>query len=164
MLQEYENSFKEFFLLEFTKCLIEESVKIHGIDPALLVTKPTIDIILPLFHRFSQGTVLVAHNAAFDMCMLQLKEKTTGIKFINPVLDTLLLSAIVHPAHGNHSLEAISERIGVRVVGRHTALGDAMATAEKLLKLIPLLEKKGIVTLAQARRFSRKTYYARLKY
>ncbi len=142
----------------------KESVKIHGIDPALLVTKPTIDIILPLFHRFSQGTVLVAHNAAFDMCMLQLKEKTTGIKFINPVLDTLLLSAIVHPAHGNHSLEAISERIGVRVVGRHTALGDAMATAEILLKLIPLLEKKGIVTLAQARRFSRKTYYARLKY
>ncbi len=142
----------------------KESVKIHGIDPALLVTKPTIDIILPLFHRFSEDTVLVAHNAAFDMCMLQLKEKTTGIKFLNPVLDTLLLSAIVHPAHGNHSLEAISERIGVRVVGRHTALGDAMATAEILLKLIPLLEKKGIVTLAQARRFSRKTYYARLKY
>ena len=141
-----------------------ESVKIHGIDPQVLKTKPTIDIILPLFHRFALDTILVAHNAAFDMRMLQLKEKTTGIKFINPVLDTLLLSAIVHPAHDNHSLEAISERIGVRVVGRHTALGDAMATGEIFLRLIPLLEKQGIITLAHARLASMKTYYARLKY
>lgn len=141
-----------------------ESVKIHGIDPQLLKTKPTIDKILPLFHGFAEDTILVAHNAAFDMRMLQLKEEATGIRFINPVLDTLLLSAVVHPAHRQHNLEMVAKRLGIRIFGRHTALGDAMATGEIFLKLIPLLEKKGIRTLQQARSASRKTYYARLRY
>ena len=39
----------------------------------------------------------VAHNAAFDMKLLQLKEELTGLKFDHPVMDTLLLSSVVHP-------------------------------------------------------------------
>jgi len=108
--------------------------------------------------------VLVAHNAAFDMRFLQLKEKVTGLKFDQPVLDTLLLSALVHPSQDSHRLEAIAERFNVTVLGRHTAMGDAMVTAEVFLKLIPLLAEKGIHTLGQARQAAERTYYARLKY
>jgi DNA polymerase-3 subunit epsilon len=98
------------------------------------------------------------------MRFLQLKEATSGLRFDQPVLDTLLLSAWLHPNQASHRLEAIAERLGVAVLGRHTALGDAMVTAEVLLRLIPLLEGRGVRTLGEARAAAQQTYQARLKY
>ena len=140
------------------------SIPIHGIHPSMVVGQPKIGEVLPAFQAFAQDTVLVAHNAAFDMRFLQLKEQTTGVVFDQPVLDTLLLSAVIHPNQDSHRLEAIAERFDVPVIGRHTAMGDAMVTAEVFIKLIPLLAQQGIHTLGQAREAAQKTYYARLKY
>jgi DNA polymerase-3 subunit epsilon len=140
------------------------SIPIHGIRPEMVAGAPTIDTVLPAFHAFAQDTVLVGHNAAFDMRFLQLKEARTGVAFDQPVLDTLLLSAVVHPRQASHRLEAIAERLGVPVLGRHTALGDAMVTAEVFLKLIPLLAALGIDTLGQAREAAQRTYFARVSY
>ncbi|MFO7707684.1 MAG: exonuclease domain-containing protein [Desulfobacterales bacterium] len=141
-----------------------ESIRIHGIQPEMLSDQPAIRQVLDLFHRFAEGTILVAHNAAFDMRLLQLQEQRTGIRFENPVLDTMLLSAVVHPAQEKHDLESIAERLGIIIMGRHTALGDAIGTAEIFLKLLPLLAESGIRTYRQARDAARNTYYARLKY
>ncbi len=144
--------------------LSEASTKIHGITPGMLAGQPTMDTVLPAFHAFAEDTVLVAHNAAFDMRFLQIKEDRTGIRFEQPVLDTLLLSAVIHPSQESHRLEAICERMGVSVMGRHTAIGDAIVTGEVFLRMIPLLAEVGIRTLGDARRASEKTYYARVKY
>jgi DNA polymerase-3 subunit epsilon len=141
-----------------------ESVKFHGIRPEMLIDQPSIEQVLPGFHQFAKETVLVGHNVAFDMRMLQLKEVSAHIRFSNPILDTMLLSDIVHPAHRGHGLQAVADRLGVRIMGRHTALGDAMATAEIFLKLIPLLAAQGIRTMKEARLASQKSLYARLKY
>jgi DNA polymerase-3 subunit epsilon len=54
----------------------------------------------------------------------------------------------------NHSLLATAERLGVVVTGRHTALGDAMATAAIWVKLLDLLEVRGIRTLGHAFKIS----------
>ena len=151
-------------LIDPQRMLSKESIAIHGITPDLLVGQPTIDTVLPSFHAFCADTVLVAHNAAFDMRFLQLKEERLGIRFDHPVLDTLLLSAVLHPNQESHRLEAIAERLGVSVLGRHTALGDAMVTGEIFLKMLPLLAGMGIHTLRQAREASEKTYHARLQY
>lgn len=140
------------------------TIPIHGIQPEMVVGQPTIDQVLPAFHAFAQDTVMVAHNAAFDMRFLQIKEGPTGVVFDQPVLDTLLLSAVIHPNQDSHRLEAIAERFNVTVIGRHTAMGDAIVTAEVFLKLIPLLAEKGIHTLGQAREAAQKTYYARIRY
>lgn len=140
------------------------SIPIHGISDDMVAGKPGIAQVLPLFHAYAQDTVLVAHNAAFDMRFLQLQEEASGVAFHQPVLDTLLLSAVVHPQQESHRLEAIAERFNVTVLGRHTALGDALVTAEIWLRLIPLLQEQGIHTLRQAREAAQKTYYARLKY
>jgi DNA polymerase-3 subunit epsilon len=151
-------------LVDPQRSLSAAGIAIHGIEPAALRGQPLIASVLPAFHAFAQDTVLVAHNAAFDMRFLQLKEAATGVRFEQPVLDTLLLSAVIHPQQESHRLEAIAERLGVPVLGRHTALGDAMVTAEVFLKMLPLLRALGITTLAQALEASKRTYLARVTY
>lgn len=140
------------------------SARVHGITNAMLRGEPTIERVLPRFHRFCENTVLVAHNAAFDMRFLQLKEEATGVNFSHPVLDTLMLSAVVHPNQTDHTLEAIAARLGISVIGRHTALGDAIVTGEIFLKMIPLLKQRGIVTFRQAHEAAQGTPFARVGY
>ncbi|WP_313953638.1 exonuclease domain-containing protein [Accumulibacter sp.] len=151
-------------LIDPRRALSPQSVKVHGITRELLVGQPVIAAVLPPFHAFCADTVMVGHNAAFDMRFLQLKERQSGVRFDHPVLDTLLLSAVLQPNQNTHRLEAIAERLGVSVFGRHTALGDAMVTGEVFLKMLPLLAEMGITTLRQAREASERTYHARLKY
>ncbi|WP_332777113.1 3'-5' exonuclease [Polaromonas sp.] len=151
-------------LIDPRRRLKPESILIHGITEDMVKGQPTIEQVLPSFHEFCEDTVLVAHNAAFDMRFLQLKEASTGIVFQQPVLDTLLLSALLHPNQESHRLEAIAGRLGINVIGRHTALGDAIVTGEIFLKMIPLLAKQDIHTLRQAREAAARTYYARVSY
>ena len=151
-------------LVDPRRALSQKSIKVHGITRDLLAGQPVITDVLPTFHAFCADTVMVGHNAAFDMRFLQLKERKSGVRFDQPVLDTLLLSAVLQPNQRTHRLEAIAERLGVSVFGRHTALGDAIVTGEVFLKMLPLLAEMGITTLRQAREASERTYHARLKY
>jgi len=151
-------------LVDPRRPLAQASIRIHGITPEMLEGQPTIERVLPAFLKFSEDTVLVAHNAAFDMRFLQLKEAATGARFTQPVLDTLLLSEVLHPNIKEHRLEAIAARLGVDIVGRHTALGDAIVTGEVFLRMVPLLAERGIRTLGEARAASERTFYARVKY
>ncbi|NJD25391.1 MAG: DNA polymerase III subunit epsilon [Betaproteobacteria bacterium] len=151
-------------LVDPERPLRPESIPIHGISEDMVRGQPNIDIVLPAFHEFCEDTVLIAHNAAFDMRFLQLKEERTGVRFTQPVLDTLLLSAVVHPNQESHKLDVILERLGIGIAKRHNALEDAFATGEVFLKLVPLLEEMGIVTLRQAIEASAKTQFARVKY
>lgn len=140
------------------------SQTIHGLSHEMLRGQPNIDAVLPRFHEYCEDTVLVGHNAAFDMRFLQMKEVRTGTRFTQPVLDTLLLSEVLHPNQESHALEAIAERFGVTVVARHTALGDALVTGEVFLRMIPLLAAHGIRTLHDAREATEKTLYAKVEY
>ena len=144
--------------------LSAESVSIHGITDAMLIGQPRIETVLPRFYRFAEETVLVAHNAAFDMRFLQLQGDRIKVHFTQPVLDTLLLSQVIHPHQENHSLDAIAARLGVAVVDRHSALGDALTTGGVFLRMLPLLREKGIDTLRQAREAAQKALYADIRY
>jgi DNA polymerase-3 subunit epsilon len=139
---------------------------VHGISDERLEREQPLEQVLPQFARFAEGTVLVAHNAAFDMRFLELARERTGVRFDQPVLDTLLLSAVVHPEHrgSEHELERIAARLGVAVARRHEALADALVTGRVFLKLLPLLAERGIVTLGQARTASQRTLLAREKF
>ena len=151
-------------LVDPQRAIAPASFRIHGLSHAALRGKPTIAEVLPSFHAFAAETVLVGHNAAFDMRFLELKQEGAGVRFDHPVLDTLLLAAVVHPDHASHGLEDIAGRLDIAVARRHDALADALLTAEVFLRLLPLLQSLGIRTLAQARAASLSTYYGRLRY
>lgn len=151
-------------LVDPHRAIHPDSVRVHGITPAMLAGQPAINDVLPVFHRFCAGTVLVGHNAAFDMRFLELKEQSSGTRFTAPVLDTMLLSAALHENKLEHRLDAIAARLGIEIIDRHTALGDAITTARVFVKLLELLTARGITTLRQAREASARTIHARIRY
>jgi DNA polymerase-3 subunit epsilon len=134
---------------------------VHGITRELVRDAPSLDEVLPAFAAFASGSVLVGHNVAFDMAFLAAAQRRTGTVLTAPLLDTLLIDGVVHPDHDAHTLEAMAERLGVDLVGRHTALGDALLTGEVFLRLLPLLGAAGVRTLGELRAAAAATTQAR---
>jgi DNA polymerase-3 subunit epsilon len=133
------------------------STKVHGVDDAMVAGAPPMAQAARAFHGFSRGAVLVAHNAPFDLAFLRRHQQAAGIAFDHPVLDTVLLSAILFGERVEHTLDALCERYGVMIPpqDRHTAMGDAIGTARVLEGMIPALEAKGIRTFGEARQAMR---------
>jgi DNA polymerase-3 subunit epsilon len=126
---------------------------ITGIDDATVADAPPIDVVLPRFVDFAADSVLVAHNAQFDLSFLdyelgRLQRRT----FPRPALDTLRLARKLCPQQ-RCSLSALSERFDTRVKPVHRALQDAQATAELLLLFLSWLQEQGMSTLEEVARF-----------
>ncbi|MFP5253167.1 MAG: exonuclease domain-containing protein [Actinomycetes bacterium] len=134
---------------------------IHGLTDAILADAPPLDEVLPHLVRFAEDTVLVGHDIGFDLRFLEPAARSAGVRLGHPVLDTLLLDAVLYPSQPDHTLEAIAARLGIGVVGRHTALGDALMTADVLVALIPPLKEAGIHTLADALTASKGAFRSR---
>ncbi|WP_295074368.1 exonuclease domain-containing protein [Tabrizicola sp.] len=124
------------------------STEVHGITDAMVADAPGVADVVRHFHKFAEGAVLIAHNAPFDMEFLRRLEGQLGLTFDMPVLDTVLLSAVVYGQHEVHSLDALTHRLGITIPeeDRHTAFGDTIATADAFLKLMPMLAGRGLDT------------------
>lgn len=137
------------------------STALHHLTDAMVADAPPIEVVGRRFHSFAAGAVLVAHNAPFDLEFLRRHEFGIGRLFDNPVLDTVLLSAVVFGPGETHTLDALSDRLGVVIpeAARHTAMGDTIATTQAFLKLVPMLRAKGLETfgevVAEVRKHSR---------
>jgi DNA polymerase III subunit epsilon len=127
-----------------------ESIKFHGVTDEMVADQPTIEQVLPKFRAYVSGAVIIAHNAAFDLKFIKMKEKAAGVRFDAPVLDTMLLSRMLQGDEGAHTLDGIAERLGVEVIDRHTALGDSLVTAAVFLRMVEMLKERDVRTLDDA--------------
>ncbi len=126
------------------------STRIHHVSDSDVVDAPTIAVAGQRLHHFASDSVLVAHNAPFDIGLLRRHEEEIGVVWDHVVIDTVLLSSLVFGTTEQHSLDALCDRLSIKIApeDRHTALGDAKATAEALVRLMRMLEGKGFQTLA----------------
>lgn len=126
------------------------STRIHGIDDAMVRDAPAMAEILPAFRDFVGDAVLVGHNVAFDLNFLALHEGATGIRFTNPVLDTMFLAGLLFDDAHDHSLDGLATQFEIALNSRHSALGDAVATAEIFVRELDALAGHGITTFGTA--------------
>lgn len=134
------------------------ATRVHGINDAMVQGAPGIALAARNFHRFASDAVIVAHNAPFDMAFLHRHAKRAGVNWDQPVLDTVLLSAVLFGASQDHTLDALCERLEVTIPPalRHTAMGDARATAEVFAKMLSMLEARGLTTFGKVLEETRK--------
>lgn len=134
-----------------------ESIKVHGITPDnIRSARPAWEVFRD-FLTFAGRDILVAHFARFDMFFLnRVMRANYGMRLQNLVVDTVLMcrAALIEPdPYGQKkgakrcSLDALAARYGLEVPERHTALGDAMATALILQRLLPEMVQAGWGTL-----------------
>jgi DNA polymerase-3 subunit epsilon len=125
------------------------STAVHQITDAMVADAPGVADAVARFHTFAEGSVLVAHNAPFDMAFLRRREREIGRRFEQPILDTVLCSAILYGQSAEHTLDALCGRLGIAIpeAERHTAIGDALGTAQAFRKMIPMLEAADLPNL-----------------
>ena len=128
-----------------------EARQVNKINDEDVRMAPTIDQVLPQFLEFAAGSMLVAHNATFDLGFLQReKEFCWGFVEIPECFCTMRLSQSAFPNEFYHNLDAVSRRLNLTMPeGRHRALPDVILTAHALLKMI---EKTGIQSLEELRK------------
>lgn len=137
------------------------SVEIHGITDAMVAGQAGVMESLIAFRAFMGDAVLVGYAIDFDLGFLKRRRPDGAVAFDRPGLCVLRLSEFLEPSQQDHSLEAVADRLGVSISGRHTALGDAKAAADIFVKMLPRLESHGVRTLRQALRAAGRAHFAR---
>ncbi|SIS72440.1 3'-5' exonuclease [Insolitispirillum peregrinum] len=130
---------------------------IHGISNDMVRDAAPFTEVWEALEPLFRGAVVIGHNIGFDIAMVRRECGLAGLPFIQPpTLDTVLLASLLLPAGSALTLDRVAEALEVDIHGRHTALGDALVTADVYVRLLPLLEAAGVHTYAEAYAFSRK--------
>ncbi len=139
------NKVGEFSEFVNPKRLIPERItKLTSITDAMVMSAPSIEEVLPSFLEFSKDTILVAHNADFDIGFIKENAYRQGLDFQDISIDSLGLARMLHPEYKNHKLDTICKNLGVPAFHHHRAIDDAKATAYAFEKLMGEFEELGI--------------------
>ncbi|PNT93256.1 PolC-type DNA polymerase III [Pseudoclostridium thermosuccinogenes] len=123
--------------------------KLTGITDEMVKDAPVISAALDEFLRFSEGSVLVAHNANFDVGFIRHNCRVLGKDATFTVLDTLQLCRNLFPELGRHKLNIVAKHLGVSLENHHRAVDDSKATADILLICFDKLKERGIHAISE---------------
>lgn len=129
---------------------------IHGIYAADIEAAPAPDAVIQNLVRTIGKRVIIGHSISFDLEILAREAALASVAWPDfHALDTRPLAMAAGPALPDYSLDTICAWLEIEIEGRHTAMGDALATAKVYAALVPRLRDKGIRTLAEARTICR---------
>jgi len=116
--------------------------QVHGISKAMLRGHPPAEEIVPAFYKFIHHSILIAHNAAFDLGFIANEFSLLGLPFEPASFCTLKLTRKLYPTLPSHRLEAVYRHLFNTIPqGMHRALADAHLTAQLWLKIEPQVIK-----------------------
>ncbi len=132
------------------------AVAVHGITDAMVDTAPAFAGIAPALEAFVGRAIVIGHAINYDLAVLEREYALARRPWPRfRALDVRALARLAAPTLVDHGLDRLCEWLGIEMKGRHTALGDAEATGQVFLALVPLLRAKNIRTLAEAEAASR---------
>jgi DNA polymerase III subunit epsilon len=112
--------------------------KLTGIDNEMVKTAPKFHEAAKIIVELTAGRIFVGHNVQFDYRFLKEEFERLGYIFNRKTLCTVQLARKFLPGHSSYSLGKLCSDLGIEIIGRHRASGDALAT----VKLFEILLKK----------------------
>ena len=120
-----------------------EVIKVTHITDDMVRDAETIETVLPKFLEFAGDSVIVAHNANFDMGFIRHFAELQGIKINNTYIDTLALARDMFPEYKKFKLGIIADNLGIRVDVAHRALDDVKTLVKVFEVMLNNLKEKG---------------------
>ena len=122
-------------------------VEVTNITDDMVKNAETIDKVFPKMLEFIKDSVIVAHNAPFDIGFLKQNAKELGYEFDFTYVDTLALSRKIFPELKKHKLGKIAEYLKIKVEVAHRALDDVDTTVKVYNEMIKILKERGAKTV-----------------
>ena len=122
-------------------------IEVTGITDDMVRDAETIDKVFPKLLDFIKDSVLVAHNAEFDIGFLKCVAKELGYDFDFTYLDTLSLAHELFPEFKTYKLGRIAKNLGIKVEVAHRALDDVDTTVKVFEVMLKMLKERGAITL-----------------
>ena len=134
-----------------------EIEKLTNINDSMVMEADTIETVLPQFMEFIDGTILVAHNANFDVSFIRENCKRQDIDFDYTYVDTVAIARTLLTGQAKYTLDAVAKTLGISLDNHHRAVDDAECTAEIFVKFIAMLKKDDIMTLSELNELGKKS-------
>ena len=125
------------------KHIPQRVTEVTNITDEMVKDAPTIKVLFPKILEFIKGTVLVAHNATFDIGFLKQNAQRLGYDFDYTYIDTLSMARALFPDFKKYKLGKIAEKLGIKVEVAHRALDDVDTTVKVLNVMMKEIKKRG---------------------